>query len=137
VNDSAASASPERVQVLIVDDSEDAAASLMMLMELEDISAQSAADAEAALRLVERTVPALVLVDIGLPGMDGYELAQRLRSLPRLRATTLIALTGREEHADGRRTVFDQFWTKPFDPKRLIQEVKLVLTRAETAPSSA
>jgi CheY-like chemotaxis protein len=138
VNDTVASATYERVPVLIIDDSADAATSLVMLFELEDISAQSAPSAEVALQMVERMVPTLLLIDIGLPGMDGYELARRLRRLPQLRSSTLIALTGRDGQAGGEQAaVFDQFWTKPFDPKRLIEEVRSVLSRAETARASA
>jgi CheY-like chemotaxis protein len=118
------------VQVLIVDDSADAAASLTMLLELEDIAAQSVGDAEAALQFVERTVPLLLLIDIGLPGMNGYELAYRLRQLPHLNGATLIALTGREGPSPQEQALFDQFWTKPFDPRRLIEEVKGVISRA-------
>jgi CheY-like chemotaxis protein len=118
------------VQVLIVDDSADAAASLTMLLELEDIAAQSVGDAEAALRLVEQTVPLMFLIDIGLPGMNGYELARRLRQLPRLNGVTLIALTGREGPSPQEQALFDQFWTKPFDPRRLIEEVRGVISRA-------
>jgi two-component system CheB/CheR fusion protein len=118
------------VQVLIVDDSADAAASLTMLLELEDIAAQSVGDAEAALQFVERTTPLLLLIDIGLPGMNGYELAQRLRQLPQLNGATLIALTGREAASPQELALFDQFWTKPFDPLRLIEEVKSVIRRA-------
>jgi CheY-like chemotaxis protein len=118
------------VQVLIVDDSADAAASLTMLLELEDIAAHSVGDAEAALRFVERTSPLVLLIDIGLPGMDGYELAQRLRQLPQLNGAKLIALTGREGPSPQEQALFDQFWTKPFDPRRLIEEVKTVISRA-------
>ena len=118
------------MQVLIVDDSADAAASLTMLLELEDVAAQSVGDAEAALRLVEQTVPLLFLIDIGLPGMNGYELAHRLRQLPQLNGATLIALTGREGPTAQEQALFDQFWTKPFDPRRLIEEVKGVISRA-------
>jgi CheY-like chemotaxis protein len=122
------------VQVLIVDDSADAAASLTMLLELEDIAAQSVGDAEAALQLCESRSPLLVLIDIGLPGMNGYELAQRLRQLPHLSGVTLIALTGREQPGAQERALFDQFWTKPFDPRRLIEEVKAVISRAAVSP---
>lgn len=118
------------MHVLIVDDSADAAASLIMLLELEDIAAQSVGDAAAALRFVEQTVPLLLLIDIGLPGMDGYELARRLRQLPQLKGATLIALTGREGPTPQEQALFDQFWTKPFDPRRLIEEVKAVISRA-------
>ena len=122
------------MQVLIVDDSADAAASLTMLLELEDIAAQSVGDAEAALQFVESSVPLLFLIDIGLPGMNGYELARHLRQLPQLNGTTLIALTGREQPSAQERAMFDQFWTKPFDPRRLIDEVKTVISRAAVSP---
>jgi CheY-like chemotaxis protein len=120
------------VQVLIVDDSADAATSLTMLLELEDIAAQSVGDAEAALQFVATSVPRLMLIDIGLPGMNGYELARRLRQLPQLNGATLIALTGREGQTAQEQALFDQFWTKPFDPRRLIEEVKAVINRAAT-----
>ena len=122
------------MQVLIVDDSADAAASLTMLLELEDIAAQSVGDAEEALRLVEGATPVLLLIDIGLPGMNGFELARRLRQLPKLNGSTLIALTGREQPDAQDRALFDQFWTKPFEPRRLIEEVKTVISRAALSP---
>ena len=118
------------MEVLIVDDSADAAASLTMLLELEDIAAESAGDAEAALRVLEVRTPLLLLIDIGLPGMNGFELARRLRQMPQLRSATLIALTGREQPGTQEQSLFDQYWTKPFDPKRLIDEVKSVINRA-------
>ena len=122
------------MQVLIVDDSADAAASLTMLLELEDIAAVSVGDAEAALQFVASSTPLLLLIDIGLPGMNGYELARHLRQLPRLNGATLIALTGREQPGAQERALFDQFWTKPFDPRRLIEEVKSVISRAAVSP---
>jgi CheY-like chemotaxis protein len=125
------------VQVLIVDDSADAAASLTMLLELEDIGAQSVGDAEAALQLVEQhKPPLLMLIDIGLPGMNGYELARQLRQLPQLHGVTLIALTGREGPTPQEQALFDRFWTKPFDPRRLIEEVKAVINRAADSPAA-
>lgn len=101
-----------------------------MLLELEDIAAQSVGDAEEALRFVASSTPLLLLIDIGLPGMNGYELARRLRQLPQLNGATLIALTGREQPDAQERALFDQFWTKPFDPRRLIEEVRGVISRA-------
>jgi CheY-like chemotaxis protein len=125
-------------QVLVVDDSEDAAMSLTMLLDLEGISTAIAADAEAALAHIERAPPVLCLIDIGLPGMNGLELAQRLRALPATRTMTLIALTGREAGLNGdaedtQARAFDQYWTKPFDPRRLISEVQAVIARAHSA----
>jgi CheY-like chemotaxis protein len=128
------------MQVLIVDDNEDAAASLAMLLELEDIPSQTAPDGEAALRLVQHTVPALLLIDISMPGMSGHELARRLRQLPQLRGSTLIAMSGFElpPGADQLRdTAFDQFWPKPFDPKKLLAEIKSVIRRPDRATADA
>ncbi|HEX7011789.1 MAG TPA: response regulator [Steroidobacteraceae bacterium] len=122
-------AEDQSVEVLIVDDNEDAANSLGMLLELEDVGAAIAADAEAALRLLERLRPTLLLIDIGLPGMNGYELAKHVRKLPGVREATLIALTGRDAPADTTANGFDQFWTKPFDPKKLLEEIKALLDR--------
>lgn len=119
----------ESVEVLIVDDNEDAANSLAMLLELEDVAAAIAPDAEAALRLTERLRPTLLLIDIGLPGMNGYELAHELRKRPATRTAALIALTGRDAPADTSENGFDQFWTKPFDPRKLLEEIKALLDR--------
>jgi DNA-binding response OmpR family regulator len=128
------SAKAGAAQVIIVDDNEDAAMSLTMLLDLEDIPSLAAPDAESALRLVEQSAPPLLLIDIGLPGMNGFELAKRLRELPTTRNATLIALTGREVSADRGETVgmaFDQYWTKPFDPKQLLAEVKAIIGRRD------
>jgi two-component system, OmpR family, response regulator len=118
------------VQVLIVDDNEDAAMSLTMLLELEDIVAATASTAPVALGLLDQISPTLMLIDIGLPGMNGFELARRLRERPDTRKATLIALTGREGNSeDADAAAFDQFWTKPFDPKKLLTAVKTILDR--------
>ena len=119
----------QAVQVLIVDDNQDAAMSLMMLLELEDISASSAPSATAALDLLRTLQPQVLLIDIGLPGMNGYELANRLRQRGDLHDAKLIALTGRDAAGEpaAEAAVFDQFWTKPFDPKKLLSEVRRLL----------
>ncbi|HEX2495160.1 MAG TPA: response regulator [Steroidobacter sp.] len=124
-NDCASNAS---VQVLIVDDNEDAAMSLIMLLELENITAAAVPNATAALEALEQASPLLMLIDIGLPGMNGFELAGRLREHPKAAACTLIALTGRDAGwADPDAAAFDQFWTKPFDPKKLLTEIKSII----------
>jgi DNA-binding response OmpR family regulator len=118
-------------QVLIVDDNEDAAMSLLMLLELENISAAAAGDAKAALAIVGKGAPPLLLIDIGLPGMNGFELARELRDRDPARTMTLIALTGREASSrdEPEAAAFDRFWTKPFDPKKLLAEVKAILSQ--------
>jgi DNA-binding response OmpR family regulator len=130
-------ADPASVSVLIVDDNEDAAMSLTMLLELENISSAVAADAPAALSLLETIRPRLMLIDIGLPGMNGYELAQRVRERADAADATLIALSGREAEDSAAATVFHQFWTKPFDPKKLLTEVKAILSAAPDVTACA
>jgi DNA-binding response OmpR family regulator len=119
----------ESAQVLIIDDNQDAAMSLTLLLELENISSVIAPDAETALQMIERISPSLFLIDVGLPGMNGFELAKRLRETARTSKATLIALTGREVRASDEpaKALFDQFWHKPFEPNRLLLEVKRLL----------
>lgn len=126
--DSGPAVSPA-VQVIIVDDNYDAAMSLTLLLELENVSSATAGDAETALQMVEQVAPPVFLIDIGLPGINGFELAKRLRASPGTRNATLIALTGREIRAgdESSRELFDQFWNKPFDPNKLLAEVKASL----------
>jgi two-component system CheB/CheR fusion protein len=105
-------------RVLIVDDNEDAANSLAIVLRLgghETASVYTAADAlirAAAFR------PDVVLLDIGLPSMDGYEVAQKLRELPGLRNVRLIAVTGygrADDRERARDAGFDDHLTKPVE----------------------
>jgi PAS domain S-box-containing protein len=103
-------------RVLVVDDNADGAASLAMLLKLEGHEAQVAHSGEAALESVERRQPDVVFLDIGMPGMDGYEVARRLRSRPGLTGLKIIALTGWGQEHDRQRARdagFDHHLTKP------------------------
>jgi CheY-like chemotaxis protein len=109
-------AAPRRV--LIVDDNEDAANSLAMILELGGHATASVYTAADALRRAAAFRPDIVLLDIGLPGMDGYEVAQKLRELPGLRDIRLIAVTGygrSDDRARARDAGFDDHLTKPVD----------------------
>jgi PAS domain S-box-containing protein len=109
--------SPPR-RVLIVDDNVDAADSLAMLLSHAGHETQVAYSGREALERVECFEPQLALLDIGLPEMDGYELASRLRALPRLSRTRLIALTGYGQSEDRKRSQeagFDDHLVKPVD----------------------
>ena len=111
-------ATERAVRVLLVDDSVDAAESLAMLLRLWGHEAAVAHDGPAALRLVGQQRPEVALLDIGLPGMDGYELARRLRQQPGLEQTFLVALTGWGQEEDRRRSKeagFDHHLVKPVD----------------------
>jgi signal transduction histidine kinase len=113
----AASAASQR-RILIVDDNKDALESLATLMEMAGHTVQSAGDGEAALALAVTFRPDLVLLDLGLPRMDGYEVARRIRAAPWGKNVVLVALTGWGQEADRRRTRetgFDSHLVKPLD----------------------
>lgn len=119
--------------MLVVDDNTDAAQSLSLLLRSWGHHARVAYDGLAALREVEANPPDVVLLDIGLPGPDGYEVARRLRQGPAGAALVLIALTGYGQESDRRRAReagFDHHLLKPVEPGRLRE----VLMR-HTAPA--
>ena len=114
--------------VLVVDDNKDAADSLAMLLQFEGCTVSTAADGAEALDAFDRMQPEIVLLDIGLPDIDGYELARRIRSRQGLRKTLLIALTGWGQEQDRRRAAqagFDEHLTKPvnLDLLRMLMSV--------------
>jgi len=103
-------------RVLVVDDNADAAESMSLLLSLLGHEVRTAYDGEAALVAAEQFRPDLVLLDIGLPGLDGHQVAERLRADPLLRGITLVALTGWAQDDDRRRSReagFDYHLVKP------------------------
>jgi PAS domain S-box-containing protein len=109
-------------RILIVDDNRDAAASLGMLLEISGCTVSVAFDGGQALEMLESFRPDTVLLDIGMPEMDGYEVARRMRADPHGRDVLLVALTGWGQEEDKRRARaagFDEHLTKPVDPALL------------------
>ena len=112
----AASATSSRLRVLVVDDNRDAAETLGALIGMMGHEVAVANDGHQALRMMTAMLPQVVFLDIGMPGMSGYEVAQAARRDPRLDATRLVALTGWGGEADRARTReagFDEHLTKP------------------------
>jgi signal transduction histidine kinase/ActR/RegA family two-component response regulator len=112
----------ERLHVLAVDDNVDSAGMLGTLVETLGHHAATAHDGTSALKLAEAAPPDVALLDIGLPGMNGYELAATFRASPRLRHAYLVAITGWGQEEDRRRAReagFDWHFTKPADPAAL------------------
>ncbi|MBK5298207.1 MAG: CHASE3 domain-containing protein [Vicinamibacteria bacterium] len=105
-------------RILVVDDNKDAVDSLSLLLTIVGQTVASAHDGIEALSQVERFGPEVVVLDIGLPGLNGYEVARRIRSMEGGRRVVLVALTGWGQDEDRRRTVeagFDHHLVKPVD----------------------
>jgi signal transduction histidine kinase/CheY-like chemotaxis protein len=121
--------SPGNGSVLVVDDNADAAETLALLLEQAGYVVQIAGDGGEALRLLDHFEPALALLDLGLPTMDGHELARRLRADPRTAHMRLAALTGYGGAGDRARTSlhFDEHLVKPVAADVLLEAVARLL----------
>src|SRR5262249_24888973 len=105
-----------RCRVLVVDDNRDSANSMGMLLRILGADVEVVYDGPSALEAVHRRPPAVVLLDLGMPGMDGYEVARRVHEQPESDGIKLIALTGWGQDEDRRRVFsagFDHHLVKP------------------------
>ncbi|MEO8629323.1 MAG: response regulator [Betaproteobacteria bacterium] len=106
-------------RVLVVDDNADAAESIGTLLEIFGHSVQIAGDGEGALKRAREFQPEAIVLDIGLPGIDGYEVARRLRERPEMQNTIMLAVSGYGRPDDVKRALdagFDHHLVKPADP---------------------
>jgi CheY-like chemotaxis protein len=105
-------------RVLVADDNVDAGESLAMLLRLDGHEVELANNGAQAVELFERMRPEIAILDIGMPGLNGYEVAQRIRQKAK-KDVTLIAVTGWGQEADKARAAesgFDHHFTKPVEP---------------------
>jgi signal transduction histidine kinase/CheY-like chemotaxis protein len=119
-----------RARILIADDNHDAAQSLALMLGMEGHDVRTAGDGIEALKVAEEFHPQVALLDIGMPKMDGYETARRLKTRPWARHTLLFAQTGwgQEDHRQrAKEAGFHQHLVKPLDPEALIQLLDAVL----------
>jgi len=120
----------QSLRVLVVEDNVDAADSLSLLLRLYGHEVQVARTGPTALELASAFRPDLVLLDIGLPGMDGYQVAKQLREKPEFKDVMLCALTGfTPSEADRHRqqeTGFNHYYVKPLDMAKLLELFKMV-----------
>ena len=124
--------------VLVVDDNHDVAESTAVLLRLVGCEVHLAHDGEEALRLVPRVRPDAVLLDIGLPRMNGYEVAERIRSDPENRDILIVAVSGygqQEHRLRSKQAGFDQHVVKPIDPS-VLSSLLAVLSSQRAAASS-
>jgi CheY-like chemotaxis protein len=106
----------------VVDDNRDAAEVLAMLLESIGVNAQTVNGGSAALAAIPNYQPNVILMDIGMPGMDGHEVARRIRAQPQFNGIKLVALTGwgqEKDRRDSSKAGFDHHLTKPVDFKVL------------------
>ncbi|GGJ66686.1 response regulator transcription factor [Deinococcus aquiradiocola] len=116
--------------VLVVEDEPDIAATVGRYLERADLRVELAHDGPAALSAFERVRPALIVLDLMLPGLSGWEV---LRAIRLLHDTPVIALTARvtqEDRLEGFALGADDYVTKPFYPQELVSRVKAVLRRS-------
>lgn len=117
-----ASPAARRRRILIVDDNADAREGLQLLLAFAGHEIETSQDAPGALDKLRTFQPEIALIDIGLPGVDGYALARMARQMPEAKATCLVALTGYGRPEDRQRALaagFDAHMIKPVDPDRL------------------
>jgi PAS domain S-box-containing protein len=113
---------PARRRILIVDDNVDAALSLAMMLELAGNEVRTAHDGEAGVEAAEAFRPDVILLDIGMPKLNGYEACRRIRARPWARDVVLVALTGWGQEEDRRRSReagFNNHLVKPVEPADL------------------
>jgi PAS domain S-box-containing protein len=124
--------------VLVVDDNVDSAQGLALLLDLWGFAPRIAHDGPGALAAAATHQPVAVLLDIGLPGMDGYEVARRLRVMPGFDATPIIAVSGygqEEDQLRARAAGFDQHLVKPVEADRLRSTLQEQLSGRKPAVS--
>ena len=113
----------ERLSILVIEDNADTRDVLKLMLEVEGASVETAENGEQGLRAAERLRPDIVLCDIGLPDIDGFEVARRIRARTDLAVSRLIALTGYGQAEDMRQAIkagFDAHLTKPVNLEQLM-----------------
>ena len=120
--------------ILVVDDNRDNIEILRAYLESRGYTVADAADGRAALAKLEEIRPALVLLDVMMPGMDGWQVCRTIKNHPELAATKVVMVTaksGYEDKFEGMRSGADDYLTKPVDLKELIEKVQRNLASRE------
>jgi DNA-binding response OmpR family regulator len=124
--------------VLLVDDEPSILQLARMYLERDGFRVQEARDGEAALSTVQRLHPALVVLDVMLPKLDGFEVCRRLRAADN--GIPILMLTARDEDIDkilGLELGADDYLTKPFNPRELVARVRAILRRSDAKATAA
>ncbi|HUG41293.1 MAG TPA: response regulator transcription factor [Longimicrobiales bacterium] len=130
-------ASTAAAQILVVEDERDIAALVAYHLTKEGFRVRTVASGNDALEAIRNERPDLVVLDLMLPEMSGYEILQELRRRPELEEVPVVVLTARREEADrirGLELGADDYLTKPFSPQELVLRIGAVLRRVRAAP---
>ncbi len=122
----------ERTKILVIDDDPNICQLVRLYLEKENYQVECAYRGDQGLKMVQSVKPALIVLDIMLPGMDGWEVCRQVRKTEN---TPILMLTAKDETFDkvlGLELGADDYMTKPFEPKELIARVKAILRRAQT-----
>jgi DNA-binding response OmpR family regulator len=122
--------------ILLVDDERNIVDLARMYLEQEGFRVEAAYDGQGALAKIQSLQPALVVLDLMLPAVDGWEVCRRVRTSSDV---PIIMLTARDEDVDkivGLELGADDYLTKPFNPRELVARVKAILRRAGRAPAA-
>lgn len=117
-------------QILVVDDEPNIVMALEFLMKQQGYGVRSASDGNSALEEVERDPPDMVLLDVNLPGRNGFEVCEAVRANPAWKGIRILMLTGKERDVDRRKGLAlgaDDYVTKPFATQDVIVKVKELL----------
>jgi two-component system, OmpR family, response regulator ResD len=126
--------------ILIIEDDPRVIDLVSIYLNKEGFQVTTAGDGEAGLTLAQETLPDLVVLDVMLPGLDGWTVCRRLRGLPETEALPIVMLTSRGEEMDrvlGLELGADDYVTKPFSPRELVARIKAVLRRTGEGKLSA
>ena len=125
-------------QILVVEDEEDILELVSFNLKKEGYKVKGVTSGEEALQEVRREVPNLIILDLMLPGVNGFDVCKSLRNDYRTKTIPVIMLTARSEEADiviGLELGADDYLTKPFSPRELIARVRAILRRSEARVS--
>jgi two-component system, OmpR family, alkaline phosphatase synthesis response regulator PhoP len=120
----------DKPNILVVEDDDNVRRLVSAYLQQEGYDVRDAADGQAAIRMADSDLPDLVILDLMLPGIDGLEVAQRMRSRWDLPLLMLTSRTDERDVLDGFRAGADDYLTKPFSPKVLVARVKAILHRS-------
>lgn len=119
-------------KVLVVDDTPSVVKTLRFLLEKEGYAVHEANDGAAALRIARAVRPDLILLDVVMPGVDGFEVLRDLRGDPDFQQTLVVVLSAKGQELDRERALAlcaDEFWMKPFSPSSSVQRLRELFER--------